>query len=223
MLADSPLSTTHTFSDLRTTYTEMAANVQVETVAESEAVSNDLASELFTALLNTSFIRSILQRQLNIPAEDLIVPSVRAEYMHSDLGVVVIASSMPPSPPPFLAVTPEVVTAVASLVSTAVATAVAASVTASVAMAVASSVAGATAGAAGGAAGAGAGGGASGGGAMPLIFGAQRFQATAGLAADKSELQTGVSEGMGWATGSFGWLSATEPSLDPDEEMSSNS
>jgi len=77
-------------------------------------------------------------------------------------------------------------------------------VAAAVAGAVAGSVGGAAGGAAGGGAGGGGAGGGAGGGVAPLIFGVQRFSASSGLAANQSELQSGVAGGMGWASGSFG-------------------
>ena len=88
------------------------------------------------------------------------------------------------------------------------------SVVASVGGAATAAAGGAAAGAAGGAGAGGAGGaggaaGAAGGAAMfPLIFGAQRFAASDGLACKKSELQTGVVGAMGWTTGELPLLSA---------------
>jgi hypothetical protein len=40
----------------------------------------------------------------------------------------------------------------------------------------------------------------------PLIFGVQRFSASSGLAANLSKGQTGVADGMGWASGSFSFF-----------------
>ena len=81
-------------------------------------------------------------------------------------------------------------------VSTAIAAAVAATVTAAVAGAVGGAVAGAAGGAAGGGAAAGGGGGGGGGGGaggvFPLMMGAQRLEMSAGLAVEKTEMQTGV-------------------------------
>ena len=93
------------------------------------------------------------------------------------------------------------VAAITEAVTAAVAAAV---VTAVAGAAVGASAGGAGGGVAGGAGGgAGGGGGAAGGGVAPLILGVQRFGASSGLAANKSELQSGVAGGMGWASGSF--------------------
>ena len=69
---------------------------------------------------------------------------------------------------------------------------------------VASSVGGAVGGGAGGAAG----------GAAPLVFGVQRFSMMSGLAANTTEVQAGVTDGMSWSTGNFNWVSAPPPPAD---------
>ena len=46
----------------------------------------------------------------------------------------------------------------------------------------------------------------------PLILGVQRFSVSAGLASNKSTFQTGVADGMGWASGKFGLLGSPPPS-----------
>ena len=99
---------------------------------------------------------------------------------------------------------------VATAVSVSVTAAAVISVTASVTATVASSVAGsvgaaAAGGAAGGVAGGAAGGGSAGssaGGAVPLIFGVQRFSMSTGLATgNQSAMQGAVAGSMGWAKG----------------------
>ena len=41
---------------------------------------------------------------------------------------------------------------------------------------------------------------------MPIIFGAQRFSATGGLAGNESSLASSVSENLGWTKGHFNFL-----------------
>ena len=73
----------------------------------------------------------------------------------------------------------------------------------SIAVSIATSIGGAVAGATGTAAGVGAAGvgGAAGGGIAPLLWGAQRFSLTNGLAVEKSEVHSGVAGSLGWISG----------------------
>jgi hypothetical protein len=77
-------------------------------------------------------------------------------------------------------------------VSTGVAVALAATLACSLASALASSL-GAALGSASGS-----------GGALPLLFGAQRFSLSSGLAVKKSPMQTGAANGLAWSTGQLG-------------------
>ena len=201
---------------------ELAAFVRISVVADNLNVVYDTASDLFSVMLNTTLLRGAVAAGLGVHPHELLVAGLQAEFMHPTDGLVIIAGALPP-PPPFVPLMDDadgptsallvveeekIIADTATAVTAAVVTAVAASVATSVGGAVAGSVAGSVGGAAGGAAGGSAGGssagGASGGGALPLIFGAQRFSVSSGLAVEKDPLQTGVATSMGWITGDFG-------------------
>jgi len=150
---------------------------------------------MFLTVLDTADLSRRLTEALGANAS-ITVADLYAQYVHPRYGLVVIRGNLPPPPPrpdPALAVT-------VGAITTAVTTVVAA--------AVGAAVAGALAGAAGSAAGStSASSGAASGGVAPLIFGVQRFSASSGLAANQSELQTGLAGGLGWASGSLGLVS----------------
>ena len=165
-------------------------------------------ADIFEQLVKTGGFESSIKDQLQLGDNALTTEFLRAQFIHPTEGLQIIQGSLPP-PPPAL---DEKAAAIAAITA-----AVTAAVSAAVAGAVASSVAGAAAGAAAGGAAGGAGSAsASGGGVAPLIFGVQRFGASAGLATNKSELQAGVSSSMGWASGSFG---ATGGGSDEEDDV----
>lgn len=87
---------------------------------------------------------------------------------------------------------------------------VAITISATVAFTVAAAIAAAVAGAVGGAVVGGGGGGV--GGVFPLLMGAQRLDLTTGLVVPKSDIQTGVADGLGWTGGDWGLI--TDPPTD---------
>ena len=227
-IASSPLAVTHNITQQSSWLSGLAADARVTAIAENITFANSLAASLFLVLLNTTSLRESLFRELQLEMDALLVVSLRAEYIHPEDGLIVIEGSLPPPPPMMPDIAPPIesfssdlgisqadqdtIQAISTTVSIVVAGAVAASVAASVAGAVASSVASATAGAASGGAGGAAGSAAStaaeaeaaGGGAMlPFVLGAQRFQASSGLAVNMSSVQTGVADSMPWILGDF--------------------
>jgi len=173
--------------------TGLRADVSIAVMASNVRLANGVAADLFVTLMDTSDLIASLSDATGVQVS-VSVSSLYAQYMHPRLGLITIRGNLPPPPP-----APDATAATIDAVTAAVTTVVAAAVAA----AVAGAVGGAVGGAAGGAGGGGAGGGA-GGGVAPLIFGVQRFSASSGLAANQSELQSGVADGMGWASGSFG-------------------
>jgi len=105
------------------------------------------------------------------------------------------------------------VTEAVSTVTTAVTAAVVVAVASSVAGAAAGAVAGASAGGSAGGAGGSAGGG--GGIALPLVLGAQRAGLSGGLAVRKSDIDAGVSDSFGWASGDLGLFTTPVPPPPP--------
>ena len=226
-IASSPLAVTHNITQQSSRLSELAADARVTAIAENITVANSLAASLFLVLLDTTSLRESLFRELQLEMDALLVVRLRAEYIHPEDGLIVIEGSLPPPPPMMPDLAPPIdsfssdltlqaeqdaIQAISTTVSIMVAGAVAASVATSVAGAVASSVASASAGAASGGAGGAAGSAgssaaqaeAAGGGAMlPFVLGAQRFQASSGLAVNISNVQTGVAEGMPWILGDF--------------------
>ena len=193
--------------------TGFSAHVDFVVSADNGTSAYEVAGNTFAILLNVSSLFAPLRLELNLQSSAFLVESLRAEFWHPVDGLVVIEGSLPPPPPIILetldAALTEAVETTTTAVTAVVAGAVAASVVASLAASLAASVAASTASATGGAtASSGAAGG--GGGALPLVFGAQRFSASRGLAVKKSPLQTGVADGMGWATGNFGQGAETE-------------
>lgn len=175
----------------------------------------------YTMLRPQATLQSQLATELvlDMPIE---ITDLQAQYTLRDQGVVVVNASIedliiddPVSGPsrPEEQVAIQTIESVTAVVTVSIATAMAASVASSVVAAVASSVASAAAGAAGGSAGGGAAASSSGGGsALPLVFGAQRFQASTGLAIETSPLQSGVADSLGWASGNFGLAGGQSPS-----------
>ena len=177
--------------------TELRADISLTVIARSlrQSVVRGVAGGMFLTVLDTSDLSRRLAEALGANAS-ITVADLYAQYMHPRYGLVVIRGNLPPPPPrpdPALAAT-------VGAVTTAVTTVVAA--------AVGAAVAGALAGAAGSAAvSTSASSGTAQGGVAPLIFGVQRFSASSGLAANQSELQTGLAGGLGWAAGSLGLVS----------------
>ena len=201
------------FSEL----TQLEATIVATSVARDEYVVNEVAMGLFETIRNIDGLVSTLSSEL---ANGLTTLSVRAQYMHPSDGLVVIEGTLPPPPPssPPEMTIQEVITATAEAVTAVVATTIATTIAASVASSVASSAGAASIEAAGSAAGGaagGGGGGASGGGVAPFIFGAQRFSMTSGVAANKSQIQSGVADSMSWSTGRLGLFGG---SSDPEED-----
>lgn len=172
--------------------TELRADLHLALLADNKDVADAVAADLFETLVDTSQLDASLSSRLGRNMS-VSVSSMYAQFDHPDRGLVIITASLPPPPPDTAALQAQI---------DEVTTAVTVVVGAVVGLSVGAAAAGAAAGGAAGGAGAG-GGGASGGGVAPLIFGVQRFGASSGLAANKSELQSGVAEGMGWASGSF--------------------
>lgn len=179
--------------------TELYGSVHLSLVADSKDVADAVAADLFETLVDTTGLVASLEEQLGLNVS-LSISTLRAQFDHPDRGLVILEGSLPPPPPSPPPNDPGAVEAI----TTAVTTVVIGAVVGSVGMAAGGAAAGGAAGGAGG-------GGASGGGAVPLIFGVQRFGASAGLAANKSELQTGVAGGMSWATGSFSLVGGGSP------------
>ena len=219
-LIQMPLHQTHNVAPPQATMTELSTDVRVTVITQNVSAAYASASDLFVLLLDSSNFRMALANELGIDFNALLVESLRAEFLDPDEGLIVISGSLPPPPPMAPTVDLEALNALAQQTASTVATVtavIAGAVGASIAGAVAGSVGGSVAGSTGGAAGgAGAGGGgAAAGGVAPLIFGAQRFGASSGLAVEKSELQTGVADGLGWASGDFGIGSSDPPASDP--------
>lgn len=247
--ARSPLAMTHTIAAERTVVTKMGATVGITSVAQNESTAHNVATSTFDSMVaNMSTLWTALSGQLDIE-ESLIEHHVlRVQYLHNEQGLVALElGDLPPPPLPLslasvnasaltrqdTPVSQESVAQATLTVTTGLTVAVAASVMVSVAVsvttAVASSVATATAtaalGAAGGAAGSAAGsssaaaGGSGGGAVMPLIFGAQRFGASAGLAAPKSEYQSSVAGAIsqGPISGSFFSFASPPPPDSTDD------
>ena len=202
-----PLVQSHSVEPPATEITELSTDVRVIVVSDNTSHAYSTASGIFQVLLNSDDFRSSLAAELGVDLNDILIESLRAEFLHPEDGLIIITGSLPPPPPnmPFIDLAAQALAAqTASTVAT-VSAVIAGAVAAAVAGAVAGSVAGSVGASTGGAAGGGGGaGGAGGGGVAPLIFGAQRFGASSGLAVEKSELQTGVAGGMGWASGDFG-------------------
>ena len=177
--------------------TELRADISLTVLARSlrQSVVRGVAAGMFLTVLDTADLSRSLTEALGASAS-ITVADLYAQYVHPRYGLVVIRGNLPPPPPrpdPALAAT-------VGAVTTAVTTVVAA--------AVGAAVAGALAGAVGSAAGyTSASSGAASGGVAPLIFGVQRFSASSGLAANQSELQTGLAGGLGWASGSLDLVS----------------
>ena len=203
-----PLVQSHSVEPPATEITELSTDVRVTVVSDNTSHAYSTASGIFQVLLNSDDFRSSLAAELGVDLNDILIESLRAEFLHPEDGLIIITGSLPPPPPnmPFIDLAAQALAAqTASTVAT-VSAVIAGAVAAAVAGAVAGSVAGSVAvrprevPQAEAVAQVGAGGG----GVAPLIFGAQRFGASSGLAVEKSELQTGVAGGMGWASGDFG-------------------
>jgi hypothetical protein len=195
-----PTATLRNSSIEASALTGLRADVSLAVMAANVRLANGVAADLFVTLMDTSDLITSLSDATGVNVS-ITVSSLYAQYVHPRLGLIIIRGNLPPPPP---ARAPDATAATVDAVTTAVTTVVAAAVAAAVAGAVAGSVGGAAGGAAGGGAGGGGAGGGAGGGVAPLIFGVQRFSASSGLAANQSELQSGVAGGMGWASGSFG-------------------
>ena len=195
-----PTATLRNSSVEASALTGLRADVSLAVMASNVRLSNGVAADLFVTLMDTSDLIASFSAATGVNVS-ITVSSLYAQYVHPRLGLIIIRGNLPPPPP---ARAPDATAATVDAVTTAVTTVVAAAVAAAVAGAVAGSVGGAAGGAAGGGAGGGGAGGGAGGGVAPLIFGVQRFSASSGLAANQSELQSGVAGGMGWASGSFG-------------------
>ena len=210
-LASSPLARTNSLTHLRLGYSELSSDVRIDVSAmENFSIAINVAHGLFDLMQNASSLRKGLETR---GIDSLVVEKVKVQFVHPDEGLIIIETALLP----IVASSAALAAAIATAESVAtVSTVVVAAVATSVAAAVAGSVGGAVAGAAGGAAGGGAAGGGAGGGGgggggaggvMPLMFGAQRLEMSAGIAAPKSEIQTGVADGLGWAGGDFGFIS----------------
>ena len=171
---------------------EMRLNIAVQ---DNFTVALNAAYEILGLLKNLTTLNAALQAGGSNPA---VVELVRVRFMHPIEGLIVLeaerladaSAAQVASDTSGLSTADSIAT-----VSAAIAAAVATTVAAVVAGAVGGAVAGAAGGAAGGGAAAGGGGGGGGagaGGVFPLMMGAQRLEMSAGLAVEKSEMQTGV-------------------------------
>lgn len=198
------------------TMTELSAQVQWSHLTPGEQYTPDSAQNMLDLMEDVSDLVGNLSTLAFINAADL---AVEPQVVYTDINgtrIVLHHAPPPPSIPLIIAEEPgsgdfpppvtgnafapsvEEVGQVADVVSAAVAAAVAGAVAAAVGSAVAGAVGGAVGGAAGG------GGAASASAAFPLVFGAQRMSVSGGIAVNKSDFQTGVADGLGWATGKFG-------------------
>ena len=203
--------------------TSLTAEVRLFHMVENSSMAEDTAMLFYEKLLNTSGL--MIDFGSVLPIDAVSIDVLQVEYDHEIAGYVVINSTnyVNPALLSFGLVSemlnaPSTVQTMSVTISTVIATTLAASAAASVAASVAAS----TAGAAGGGSGAGAAGGGSGGpsaavsGVTPLLFGAQRFASSSGLAADVSVVQAEVANSMSWATGDLG-ISFGSSSRGPSE------
>ena len=199
-----PLAWTGQLSDQTSEITELSAEVKFDVGAlEDYTIALGVAYRLFDLMRNTSQLASTLSAN---GIDGLAVRGVKVQFLHPDEGLVLIEYvPIIEAPAAAQVVASETEESIAT-VSTLVAAAVAGAVAAAVGGAVGGAVAGAAGGAAGGGAagGAGGGGGGAAGGVFPLMMGAQRLEMSNGIAVPKSEVQSGVADGLGWAGGNFG-------------------
>ena len=212
------------------TATGLHATVRLEHVADNSTSADALAPVLFDELTNSTDLTLALDALLF--GHQIGLESLMVEYVHDVKGLIVlnesvasdsvlltqalaggmVASQTADTPQEFDV---QVAEALSASVSTLVAGALATTIIATTASAAAAgAAAGAAASAAGSAAGSavgGSAGGAAGGSASsavssltPLLFGAQRFVISSGVATNVSSLQTGLAESMAWTTGDFG-------------------
>ena len=210
--------------------TELAAEVRLEvqlgSLAANASLSSSMSSCYYVAialmqqLVNLPSLTVQLADSLGIEPDAFTLTAVEGIYEHPTAGLVMIRGPLPPRPPlyspphpparppvPVLSEDPsEALTqrdvpppqdgqeATPQEIESATTT-----VTTLVAVAVAASIAGSVVGAVGGTA---SGGG--GGGVVPLVFGAQRFAASDGLAIPMGGVDRGVAGGMAWTSGDFG-------------------
>ena len=173
------------------TLTVLRADISLVVLANRLRDANRVAADIFQTLFDTSALVQSLSHASGVNIS-ISISSLYAQYLHPRLGLIIIRGSLPPPPPaPAPATDPG-----AKEITTTVTTVVAAAIGAAIGGAVAGSAAGTS----------GASSGATSGGVAPLIFGVQRFSASSGLAANLSKGQTGVADGMGWASGSFSFF-----------------
>ena len=171
--------------------TVLRADISLVVLANRLRDANRVAADIFQTLFDTSALVQSLSHASGVNIS-ISISSLYAQYLHPRLGLIIIRGSLPPPPPaPAPATDPG-----AKEITTTVTTVVAAAIGAAIGGAVAGSAAGTS----------GASSGATSGGVAPLIFGVQRFSASSGLAANLSKGQTGVADGMGWASGSFSFF-----------------
>jgi len=220
-LEGAPILASHNISEHALVLRGVGATVTLLSVAANKSVANDVAVDLFSLLFRSTELRENITRimpQLN--QLDIVIDAIRAEYFHPDYGLVVLEGSLPPPPPfappppampPILTAEAAAQTTVSAVIGVALGSAVAGSIGGAVAASAASASAAAAGSAAAGSASSStattASSGASAGGVMPLVFGAQRFGASAGIAANKSDLQSDVAGSLGWISGEFGLFS----------------
>jgi hypothetical protein len=242
-MESSLLAATHNISWPHADLTELAAELRINAFASNASVVGSVANTLHDTLShNASGLLTGISGELEVVQAAASVGKLETSYVHPTDGLVTLSLLMQPLPPPIPALVPsqlmptaalttneadatqEAVDGVTTAIATAAAAVVATSVAGAVAGAIGSAVGGAVGGAAGGGAGGGGAGGAGGGGgsagggggiALPLVLGAQRAGLSAGLAVPKGEIDAGVAESMGWASGDLGLFTTSPPPLPP--------
>lgn len=216
--------------------TALTAEVILFLTADNSSVADSVAPALFNVLQGAQGLN--LSESINLPDDALRTVARQVQFVHGELGLVVINFTWSPSdasppgnesssligsdmlveqPPEALMIAPQGVQTAAALVNTAVMATViitvASSVTASIASSVSTSIASSAAGTVGSGTGAA---GAMVSGVMPLVLGGQRFvsYSAADGAGDSSFSMVGDS--MAWIQGDFGlyMLSSATPSAE---------